>query len=193
MTRLSTLEDPMLNTAFMRSLVDEIVPTFGTLFDRFIFRVSIGLSIEPDGTFGTQTIRFVDSARVRSEVLALHLDGHSHGTTVDASRHLPVFLFSTGSNKPLLVDKYYQVLNCCAVKCVAHCARCVQAKALHDMIVVTQSNVRKFHTRQACNGQTMFVDLRDPMRATLEAIGTLVGGLIPAHITCKRVGKRRTL
>lgn len=125
-----------------------------------------------DGSYSTSAVRYIDSGRMRDELRALHVDGTSHGTHVESAVHIPLFLFSFGGNEPILVDKFYQ------------------AKALHDMIVITQNNVLRQPTRRACNGLTQTVDLRNPMTPTLSAIGTLVGGLVPAHVLYDQVHHR---
>jgi hypothetical protein len=121
-------------------------------------------SLDAEGQFHAVPSRYIDSAALQERLLALHVDGDSHGVGVDPTRHINLFLFSIGDETPLLFDKYFQ------------------AKALDDTVLIVQSNARNFSSRFACNGALIDVDLRNPTHAALGALGTLLGGLVPAHI-----------
>lgn len=121
-------------------------------------------SLDAEGMFHAVPTRYIDSATLQERLEALHIDGDTHGTSVDPTRHINLFLFSIGDETPLLIDKYFQ------------------AKALENAVLIVQSNSRNFSSRFACNGALVDVDLRNPTHATLGALGTLLGGLVPAHI-----------
>jgi hypothetical protein len=121
-------------------------------------------SLDAEGQFHAVPSRYIDSATLQERLLALHVDGDAHGVGVDPTRHINLFLFSIGDETPLLIDKYFQ------------------AKALDDTVLIVQSNARNFSSRFACNGALVDIDLRNPTHATLGALGTLLGGLVPAHI-----------
>lgn len=118
-----------------------------------------------DGTFESRVVRYIDSGRLRERLNAEHLDASAHGVGAASASHIQLFLFSLGSDQPVLIDKYY------SAKTVAN-----------DMIIAVQSNVRSFASRVAANGEILSVDLRNPFRAVLEQSGVLLGGLVPAHI-----------
>jgi hypothetical protein len=121
-------------------------------------------SLDAEGLFHAVPTRYIDSATLQERLEALHIDADTHGTSVDPTRHINLFLFSIGDETPLLIDKYFQ------------------AKALDNAVLIVQSNSRNFSSRFACNGALVDVDLRNPTHATLGALGTLLGGLVPAHI-----------
>jgi hypothetical protein len=122
--------------------------------------------LQVDGTYESRVVRYIDSARLRERLTAQHIDADTHGIGAEPAAHIQIYLFSLGSERPILVDKHFQA------KAVAS-----------DMIVAVQCNVRRFESRIAANGKLLTVDLRDPLRATLEQSGVVLGGLIPAHIS----------
>jgi len=127
-------------------------------------RTSTLPTLDADGQFRAVPTRYIDAAALQERLLTLHVAGDRRGITVDAARHINLFLFSLGDEMPLLIDKFHQ------------------AKAVDDMVVIVQSNVPRFSSRFVCNGGMVDVDLRNPTHATLGALGSLVGGLVPAHI-----------
>lgn len=120
-------------------------------------------SVDPEtGTFKPERVVYVDSMTLRSKLIPI---APSPRTMIMTERSISVFLFSTNYPYPVLVDKYYQ------------------AKALSDMVIVTQSNFEWYTSRIQCNGKPVIWDLRDPTREALSASALLIGGLIPSHLS----------
>ncbi|XP_062114919.1 uncharacterized protein LOC133828854 [Humulus lupulus] len=84
---------------------------------------------------------------------------HAHSRS---TLEVPVFWFIHG--EPLFVDKHYQ------------------AKALSDMIIVAQSETSTWESHLQCNGRSLLLDLRRPIKAALAATFEHLAGLIPLHL-----------
>lgn len=121
-------------------------------------------TLSADGVYGRHDVHYVDSMKLRDSLRALH-QFNIHGHYPGADRHIPILFFSVDQEQPLLVDKYYS------------------AKGLSDMVLVVQNGQRSYPSRLACNGRTIPLDLRNPLKQALAATSLLVGGVVPPHIT----------
>ncbi len=110
---------------------------------------------------------YVDSKLLRSKLQDLPAAAPA-GAILLNERHISVFLFSTSFPYPVMVDRYFQ------------------AKALGDVVVVTQSNFPAHPSKVQCNGRAVMVDLRDPAREALAATALHMGGLLPHHLSYSR-------
>ncbi|CAJ1951653.1 unnamed protein product [Sphenostylis stenocarpa] len=84
---------------------------------------------------------------------------HAHSRSV---LEVPVFWFIY--SEPLLIDKYFQ------------------AKALSDMIIVVQSEPSSWESHLHCNGHSLLLDLRQPLKAAVAATSEHLAGLLPLHL-----------
>ena len=107
---------------------------------------------------------YVDSKLLRSKLQDLPAPAPASAILLN-ERHISVFLFSTSFPYPVMVDRYYQ------------------AKALGDVVIVTQSNFPSHPSKVQCNGHAVLVDLRDPVREALAATALHMGGLLPHHVS----------
>jgi hypothetical protein len=145
--------------------------------------------LSPHGDYSRVDQSYVDSKALQRRLrtvasvrdgLAAPLDSDAgpepawQAERVVRSRHLPIFLFSLGGDEPLLIDRYYQ------------------AKALSDMIVVVQSAERNYTSRLQCNGRSIALNLRDPVKPALAAAAVHLGGLVPPHIDYSEARKAAT-
>ena len=105
---------------------------------------------------------YVDSKLLRSK---LHQRPPASTSFLVNERQVPVFLFSTNYRYPVMVDKT------------------LQARALSDMVIVTQSNFQSYPSNVQCNGRPVMVDLRDPLREALRATAMHLAGLIQPHLS----------
>jgi hypothetical protein len=117
------------------------------------------------GYYETEMTQYVDSRTIRSHLVTLNTDDEDHSEgdlfpphcfhcfnssqqppddyeSLYGSKHIPIFIFSVGGETPIFVDKYYV------------------AKALSDMIIAVQSNVRSYEGRVSCNSNSIYLDLR---------------------------------
>ncbi|KAL5178483.1 hypothetical protein HKD37_01G000003 [Glycine soja] len=84
---------------------------------------------------------------------------HVHSRSV---LEVPVFWFIY--SEPLLLDKYFQ------------------AKALSDMIIVVQSEPSSWESHLHCNGHSLLLNLRQPIKAAVAATAEHLAGLLPLHL-----------
>lgn len=143
-----------LALAFHESLRSTIIPT-----------------IDPhSGEFTADRFIYVDSKALRDKLLqqvggAPSSSSSSSGRIFVNERQVPVFIFSTDLEYPVFID------------------RTLQAKALGDMVLVTQSNFDTWKSRVDCSGVPVYLDLRDPVREALAATATHLAGLVPMHLS----------
>jgi hypothetical protein len=125
-------------------------------------------SVDVDsGAFKPLRHVYVDSKLLRSKLQNLPRPAPA-GAVLLNERHISVFLFSTSYPYPVMVDRYFQ------------------AKALGDVVVVTQSNFPAHPSKIQCNGRAVMLDLRDPAREALAATALHMGGLLPHHLSYSR-------
>ncbi|XP_062115255.1 uncharacterized protein LOC133829565 [Humulus lupulus] len=117
-----------------------------------------------NGTYRKNIHTYLDSSILQYQLQRLHDHGSLKGTHAHSRSTLevPVFWFIHG--EPLFVDKHYQ------------------AKALSDMIIVAQSETSTWESHLQCNGRSLLLDLRRPIKAALAAASEHVAGLIPLHL-----------
>ncbi|KAM7267958.1 hypothetical protein ACFE04_010124 [Oxalis oulophora] len=76
---------------------------------------------------------------------------------------VPIFWFIHGD--PLLVDKH------------------LQAKALSDMVIVIQSDQSFLESPLQCNGKSLLLDLRRPIKPAMAAVSEHLACLLPLPIS----------
>jgi hypothetical protein len=117
-----------------------------------------------NGTYRKTVRPFLDSSILQHQLKRLNDKGslkgsHAHGRS---TLEIPIFWFIHADT--LLVDKHYQ------------------AKALSDMVVVVQSEQSSWESHLQCNGQSLLLDLRRPIKAALAAVSEHLAGLLPLHL-----------
>ncbi|KAF4353914.1 hypothetical protein G4B88_009392 [Cannabis sativa] len=117
-----------------------------------------------NGTYRKNIHTYLDSSILQYQLQRLNDHGslkgmHAHSRS---TLEVPIFWFIHG--EPLFVDKHYQ------------------AKALSDMIIVAQSETSTWESHLQCNGRSLLMDLRRPIKAALAAASEHLAGLIPLHL-----------
>ncbi|KAM7267420.1 hypothetical protein ACFE04_009586 [Oxalis oulophora] len=95
-----------------------------------------------------------------SRLLELMTGAHANSRS---TLEVPIFWFIHGD--PLLVDKH------------------LQAKALSDMVIVIQSDQSFLESPLQCNGKSLLLDLRRPIKPAMAAISKHLAGLLPLPIS----------
>lgn len=131
-------------------------------------------TLKVSGTFSAAKRMYLDSATLKAQLLRLqdHLGGDPSRADTLPVRHIPIFLFSVHYSLPLFIDKFFQ------------------ARSLGDMVLVVQSEMQDWESPLQCNGRPLFVNLRSPLRAALQATMQELGGLVPAHETFSEAHNR---
>lgn len=116
-----------------------------------------------NGTYRRTVRTYLDSAILQHQLQRLNEHGSLKGKHADSRSvlEIPVFWFIHGD--PLLVDKHYQ------------------AKSLSDMIIVVQSEDSSWESPLQCNGQSVLLDLRRPVKAAIASAAEHIAGLLPLH------------
>ncbi|XP_020220501.1 uncharacterized protein LOC109803372 isoform X1 [Cajanus cajan] len=117
-----------------------------------------------NGTYRKTVRTYLDSSILQYQLQRLNKHGslkgrHAHSRSV---LEVPVFWFIY--NEPLLLDKYFQ------------------AKALSDMIIVVQSEPSSWESHLHCNGHSLLLNLRQPIKAAVAATAEHLAGLLPLHL-----------
>ncbi|KAL2330430.1 hypothetical protein Fmac_018011 [Flemingia macrophylla] len=117
-----------------------------------------------NGTYRKTVRTYLDSSILQYQLQRLNKHGslkgrHAHSRSV---LEVPVFWFIY--NEPLLLDKYFQ------------------AKALSDMIIVVQSEPSSWESHLHCNGHSLLLNLRQPIKAAVAATAEHLSGLLPLHL-----------
>lgn len=117
-----------------------------------------------NGTYRKTVRPFLDSAILQHQLQRLNDHGSLKGSHVHSRSTLevPIFWFIHGDS--LFVDKHYQ------------------AKALSDMVIVVQSEQSSWESHHQCNGRSLLLDLRRPIKAALAAVAEHLSGLLPLHL-----------
>eukprot|EP00455_Lapot_gusevi_P052023 TRINITY_DN7871_c0_g1_i3.p1 TRINITY_DN7871_c0_g1~~TRINITY_DN7871_c0_g1_i3.p1 ORF type:complete len:227 (-),score=35.35 TRINITY_DN7871_c0_g1_i3:351-1031(-) len=146
-------QDRDLSVAFSNSLRSTVVST-----------------ILPDGNMASIKRIYVDSATVEHHLMLLkqtqapdQRDSNEAGSI--SHREIPIFLFSLDLPIPVFVDRYFQ------------------AVARPSMVIAVQSRQQLFESFVSCNGKSVLINSRDPLRSIISSVATLLGGLIPTHVT----------
>ncbi|KAL2630290.1 hypothetical protein R1flu_014976 [Riccia fluitans] len=81
------------------------------------------------------------------------------------SLEVPVIWYLRSGSEPLLIDKHYL------------------AKALPDMVIVTQSTNLLWESHLQCNGESIYWDLTQPSKAVIAAVAEHIAGIMPSEVT----------
>ncbi|KAL8153516.1 hypothetical protein V2J09_011276 [Rumex salicifolius] len=117
-----------------------------------------------NGTYRRTVRTYLDSAILQHQLQRLNDHGSLKGKHANSRTvlEIPVFWFIHGD--PLLVDKHYQ------------------AKSLSNMIIVAQSEDSSWESHLQCNGQSVLLDLRRPIKAAIASAAEHIAGLVPLHL-----------
>ncbi|CDP14259.1 unnamed protein product [Coffea canephora] len=117
-----------------------------------------------NGTYRKTVRTYLDSSILQHQLQRLNEHGSLKGSHAHSRSTLevPIFWFIHGD--PVLVDKYYQ------------------AKALSDMVIVVQSEESSLESHLQCNGQSLLLDLRRPIKAAMASVAEHLAGLLPLHL-----------
>ncbi|XP_071912068.1 uncharacterized protein [Coffea arabica] len=117
-----------------------------------------------NGTYRKTVRTYLDSSILQHQLQRLNEHGSLKGSHAHSRSTLevPIFWFIHGD--PVLVDKYYQ------------------AKALSDMVIVVQSEESSWESHLQCNGQSLLLDLRRPIKAAMASVAEHLSGLLPLHL-----------
>ncbi|KAM7268933.1 hypothetical protein ACFE04_011099 [Oxalis oulophora] len=109
--------------------------------------------------FSGKNIGFIANVNA-SRLLELMTGAHANSRS---TLEVPIFWFIHGG--PLLVDKH------------------LQAKALSDMVIVVQSDQSFLESPLQCNGKSLLLDLRRPIKPAMAAVSEHLAGLLPLPIS----------
>ncbi|GMN53529.1 hypothetical protein TIFTF001_022663 [Ficus carica] len=117
-----------------------------------------------NGTYRKNIHTYLDSSILQYQLQRLNDQVSLKGTHAHSRSTLEVPIFWFIYSEPLFVDKHYQ------------------AKALSDMVIVVQSETSSWESHLQCNGQSLLLDLRRPIKAALAAASEHLAGLLPLHL-----------
>ncbi|XP_027357760.1 uncharacterized protein LOC113867036 isoform X2 [Abrus precatorius] len=117
-----------------------------------------------NGTYRKTIRTYLDSSILQYQLRRLNKHGSLKGRHAHSSSVLEVPVFWFIYNEPLLLDKYFQ------------------AKALSDMIIVVQSEPSSWESHLHCNGHSLLLNLRQPIKAAVAATAEHLAGLLPLHL-----------
>ncbi|XP_057447352.1 uncharacterized protein LOC130739135 [Lotus japonicus] len=117
-----------------------------------------------NGTYRKTTRTYLDSAILQYQLQRLNKHGSLKGGHAHSRSTLEVPVFWFIYNEPLLLDKHFQ------------------AKALSDMIIVVQSDPSSWESHLHCNGNSLLMNLRQPIKAAVAATAEHLAGLLPLHL-----------
>ncbi|MED6219181.1 hypothetical protein PIB30_033497 [Stylosanthes scabra] len=117
-----------------------------------------------NGTYRKTVRTYLDSSILQYQLQRLNehdsLKGrHAHSRS---TLEVPVFWFIY--NEPLLLDKHFQAIS------------------LSDMIIVVQSEQSSWESHLHCNGHSVLLNLRQPVKAAVAATAEHLAGLLPLHL-----------
>ncbi|KAL3036263.1 hypothetical protein AAZX31_01G000800 [Glycine max] len=117
-----------------------------------------------NGTYRKTVRTYLDSSILQYQLQRLNKHGSLKGRHVHSRSVLEVPVFWFIYSEPLLLDKYFQ------------------AKALSDMIIVVQSEPSSWESHLHCNGHSLLLNLRQPIKAAVAATAEHLAGLLPLHL-----------
>ncbi|KAJ8445222.1 hypothetical protein Cgig2_024428 [Carnegiea gigantea] len=117
-----------------------------------------------NGTYKKTISNYLDSSIIQRQLQRVSDHSTLKGQQANSRSMLeiPIFWFIHGDT--LLVDKQYQ------------------AKALSDMVIVVQSESSSWESYLQCNGRSLLLDLRRPVKAAVVAAAEHLAGLLPLHL-----------
>ncbi|KAL2619688.1 hypothetical protein AAZV13_08G321400 [Glycine max] len=117
-----------------------------------------------NGTYRKTVRTYLDSSILQFQLQRLNKHGSLKGSHVHSRSVLEVPVFWFIYSEPLLLDKYFQ------------------AKALSDMIIVVQSEPSSWESHLHCNGHSLLLNLRQPIKAAVASTAEHLAGLLPLHL-----------
>ncbi|CAK8533839.1 unnamed protein product [Lathyrus sativus] len=117
-----------------------------------------------NGTYRKTIRTYLDSSILQYQLQRLNKHGSLKGRHANSRSMLEVPIFWFIHSEPLLLDKHFQ------------------AKALSDMIIVVQSEPSSWESHLHCNGHSLLINLRQPIKATVAATAEHLAGLLPLHL-----------
>ncbi|GAU46685.1 hypothetical protein TSUD_254510 [Trifolium subterraneum] len=111
-----------------------------------------------NGTYRKTIRTYLDSSILQYQLQ--RLNKHDCPKDVCAVSDLEIFR----SSEPLLLDKHFQAI------------------ALSDMIIVVQSEPSSWESHLHCNGHSLLMNLRQPIKAAVAATAEHLAGLLPLHL-----------
>ncbi|CAI9098983.1 OLC1v1035726C1 [Oldenlandia corymbosa var. corymbosa] len=127
-----------------------------------------------NGTYRKTVRTYLDSSILQHQLKRLNEHGSLKGSHAHSRSTLevPIFWFIHGD--PLLVDQHYQ------------------SKALSDMVIVVQSEESSWESHLQCNGQSLLLDLRRPIKAATASVSEHLAGLLPLHLVYSQAHESAT-
>ncbi|KAK7247640.1 hypothetical protein RIF29_42527 [Crotalaria pallida] len=117
-----------------------------------------------NGTYRKTIRSYLDSSILQYQLQRLNEHGSLKGRPAHSRSTLEVPIFWFIYSEPLLLDKHFQ------------------AKALSDMVIVVQSEPSSWESHLHCNGHSLLLNLRWPIKAAVAATAEHLAGLLPLHL-----------
>ncbi|XP_004513128.1 uncharacterized protein [Cicer arietinum] len=117
-----------------------------------------------NGTYRKTIRTYLDSSILQYQLQRLNKHGSLKGRHAQSRSMLEVPIFWFIYSEPLLLDKHFQ------------------AKALSNMIIVVQSESSSWESHLHCNGHSLLMNLRQPIKPAVAATAEHLAGLLPLHL-----------
>ncbi|RHN54155.1 hypothetical protein MtrunA17_Chr5g0403611 [Medicago truncatula] len=117
-----------------------------------------------NGTYRKTIRTYLDSSILQYQLQRLNKHGSLKGRHAHSRSMLEVPIFWFIHSEPLLLDKHFQAI------------------ALSDMIIVVQSEPSSWESHLHCNGHSLLLNLRQPIKAAVAATAEHLAGLLPLHL-----------
>ncbi|KAK2432205.1 hypothetical protein QL285_030338 [Trifolium repens] len=117
-----------------------------------------------NGTYRKTIRTYLDSSILQYQLQRLNKHGSLKGRHAHSRSMLEVPIFWFIHSEPLLLDKHFQAI------------------ALSDMIIVVQSEPSSWESHLHCNGHSLLMNLRQPVKAAVAATAEHLAGLLPLHL-----------
>lgn len=117
-----------------------------------------------NGTYRKTIRTYLDSSILQYQLQRLNKHGSLKGRHAHSRSMLEVPIFWFIHSEPLLLDKHFQAI------------------ALSDMIIVVQSEPSSWESHLHCNGHSLLMNLRQPIKAAVAATAEHLAGLLPLHL-----------
>ncbi|RYR57724.1 hypothetical protein Ahy_A05g023431 isoform B [Arachis hypogaea] len=127
-----------------------------------------------NGTYRKTVRTYLDSAILQYRLQRLNEHGSLKGGHAHSRSTLEVPVFWFIYNEPLLLDKHFQ------------------ATSLSDMIIVVQSEQSSWESHLHCNGHSLLLNLRQPVKAAVAATAEHLAGLLPLHLVYSQTHESAT-
>ncbi|KAL1318872.1 hypothetical protein AAHE18_15G236400 [Arachis hypogaea] len=127
-----------------------------------------------NGTYRKTVRTYLDSAILQYQLQRLNEHGSLKGGHAHSRSTLEVPVFWFIYNEPLLLDKHFQ------------------ATSLSDMIIVVQSEQSSWESHLHCNGHSLLLNLREPVKAAVAATAEHLAGLLPLHLVYSQTHESAT-